>query len=186
MGYAVIYDRQFVKTDMGIIPIDLSGYFNDREVIGIHWGLSYGNRFIIKEEAELRDDVRDFFCDYLDNTICMYRGNWLTGKDMVKFFEDGIDEALPLESILARYPQQALTCSIEYVSDGLGRVRRQELCQNVRSTRELETWLSRATARTAELAPDPGVSEVWFNMGFLDAEPFDIDTHTEQLSACII
>lgn len=107
MSYEIIYDRTFIKTTRGIIPMILHGSSNvtemirGREVLQRYWSC-YNDALIEFPEREMHQALQDLFGDTLKDPKCelfKWRSNWLYGNQLENWFQSGIRNAATLEEI---------------------------------------------------------------------------------------
>ena len=106
MSYSIIYGRQFVKTTKGIIPMILSGsnncteFIQGREVLERNWypmTLSNKDKRIAIPAEELLERARAISTgDGADYEFAKQGGKWLYCKDVLKWVESGIRNAMTL------------------------------------------------------------------------------------------
>lgn len=109
MSYSIIYGRQFVKTTKGIIPMILSGsnncteFIQGREVLERNWypmTLSNKDKRIAIPAEELLERARAISTgDGADYEFAKQGGKWLYCKDVLKWVESGIRNAMNIERI---------------------------------------------------------------------------------------
>lgn len=107
--YSIIYGRQFVKTTKGIIPMILSGsnncteFIQGREVLERNWypmTLSNKDKRIAIPAEELLERARAISTgDGADYEFAKQGGKWLYCKDVLKWVESGIRNAMNIERI---------------------------------------------------------------------------------------
>lgn len=108
MSYTIIYDKKFVKTEKGIIPIVLAGSNNcymvnhrGQEVRSREWGPFRFAQVPMSAEdimAEVNGMVPSTYNEHF-----VYNSKWVDDKGFVSFFESGIKNAMTLEEILDKY-----------------------------------------------------------------------------------
>lgn len=157
MSYEIVYNRAFIKTTRGIIPLLLTGSNNcyeytyrGRERRERDWACFWGNKHIEINEQ----DLLTFIADKADEKyeFCMFRGKWVYYKDAYDFYKQGIKNAHSLEDWLkygayGKYGSKMgyLRC---YISDWRGGYDNHfiTLKKNITTTGDLEAWLDEATA----------------------------------------
>ncbi len=123
MSYTIIYDKKFVKTAHGIIPIVLSGDNNlydtnsrGQQVCVRSWvAFSYTPYPTSAEElmAEVHNSLPSHY-----NQHFKYSSRWVDDKGLVNFFASGIRNALTLEEMTQKYIVYGL--SVELLVNELG------------------------------------------------------------------
>ena len=154
MSYEIVYNKAFIKTTRGIIPLLLSGsnncteYHLGRERREREWGLFWGNKHIEIDAQDLLTFMADYGagdnCDF-----CKYGNKWLTSKDAYDFYKKGIKNAHTLEEWLEnghykKYGSMGyLRCFISDWSNGYGKLALL-LDRNITTTKDLEAWIDEA------------------------------------------
>lgn len=108
MGYTIVYDKKFVKTEKGIIPVILSGSSNcyttnsrGQDVRTRDWGcFRFAERPMSGEMImeEVKKLVPTTYGEHF-----MYNGKWVDDNGFVNFFKSGIRNALTLEELMDKY-----------------------------------------------------------------------------------
>lgn len=158
MSYEIMYDRRFIRTSRGIIPMILSGSNNCTEQIWSPNGRTYERRerhwwAWIPRSLSVMDHPADNYlttihkcCEGIDpgRELFMWNGNWLTYKQWPRWFKNGCQSAATIEEYLANNRSQSF-CGYISVYTGADKLRReQELMEYIHTTAELESWLDRA------------------------------------------
>lgn len=107
MSYEIVYDRTFVRTTRGIIPMILHGssncfdIINGREVPERYW--SCWNDDLIEFSADkLHETLEKVFSSVLGDSsreMFQWHGKWLYGDKLEKWFQNGVRNAATLEEI---------------------------------------------------------------------------------------
>lgn len=171
MGYTILYGRQFIKTTRGIIPLALAGSSNcyesrpdNRWVRERSWDRWYYNQMVELPAEEIMAIIHNLHDN--KNTEQVKQGSkWLHDADMIKWFENGIKNALTIEEIINILPRQYLDCHITTFDDN-GSTR--TLQAYVRTTPELEAWID----KVKRLAPN---NERYMCIGFEGQKPLHIE-----------
>jgi hypothetical protein len=108
MSYTIVYDKKFVKTAHGIIPIVLSGCSNlyrtnlkGKDVLCRSWG-AFRNSGLPASAEEIMAEVHKSLPSTY-NQHFKYSSRWVDDKGLVSFFESGIRNALTLEEMTRKY-----------------------------------------------------------------------------------
>ncbi len=108
MGYTIVYDRKFIRSHDRYIPFCLSGSSNctqtnfatGKEIRERSWGaFVYSDDMLLATQESLMDHVRHAH-DGSRSQVLKFHSSWLGDKQMVKFFENGIKEAVTVEDIV--------------------------------------------------------------------------------------
>lgn len=158
MSYTIVYGRQFIRTTRGILPLVLCGSNNctqlsvsGREVRERGWNIFYNSDMVELPDEDFMKYVRNLH-DESDRECFKFNGKWIDGKDAIRFFENGVKAALPIEDVVERIPHQRLICYLSIWDNGASIRHRTELKQyGIRTTPELELWIDEAKARKREL-----------------------------------
>lgn len=145
MGFTVEYCRVFIRSNLGITPVILSGANNAYEVSPTvrrerNWSC-YHDFLAVSEERLMEDADETSKCP--DCTIWYHKGREYTGADIVRWMQKGIEAADTLEGILDYNRLPHIHCYI-LPQNGEG-VR--ELEQNCSTTQEFDAWIAKAEAR---------------------------------------
>lgn len=163
MGYTIIYDRAFLRTTRGIIPMILHGsnncsdFVNGREVAEKYWS-GWNDKLIEFSENNLHDTLASIFTSSFgdaDYELFKWHGKWIRGNELEKWFKAGIKTAMTLEEIIDENPLVKITLkvmqskpnefdsSISYQSD-------------ITTTSELEKALDIARKKVNEIKENGG------------------------------
>ena len=176
MSYTIIYDRRFLKTTRGIIPVVLVGSNNcttitfdsrnrRREVRERSWTPTRSEWI----EAEPETILQAVAAYEPGHEMFMHHGKWIYSEDAARWYANGIKAAATLEEYKRANYEQALTCElICYHKDKYAPER--ELWGVCNTTAELEQWLDQAMPRKAELEKD-GKYSVYVSISFMGEKP---------------
>lgn len=164
MGYEIIYQRAFLRTNTGIIPMVLAGSNNcydfywdragrQRQKRARSWCSIY-SRLTNLPENEFRQWLHDNASD-AERELFMYRSKWICGNQEYAWFDAGIKNARTLEEYALWNPGLSIYCYL-YVSrrdpgDTEKRKYSNEMGTYCKTTEELEQWLSLAEIRKTVL-----------------------------------
>lgn len=164
MSYEILYDRKFICTTRGIIPMILSGSNNCTEFAWSKGGRSYERRerhwwaYIPRgmaiadhpEHTYLMEMSRLVSPDSKPHEMFMNHGKWLMSNQWRKWFQNGCKAALPVEEYLKQNRSQSFYCEIRVYKSGSSHSDSIDGVY-VRTTPELENWLDEANRKTTEL-----------------------------------
>jgi hypothetical protein len=172
MSYTIIYDRRFIRTTRGIIPVILSGsnncteYVNNREVLERDWDV-YNRRLLELPEGAFMGEIHSMF-DGCESEVFKWHARWVEGKNVISWFQNGINSAMTIEEYVKNNPGQGLTCRLSIWSRGDTYEHSEELTKYyVYTTHDLEEWLDAAYARRDELTD----KDVYVVIGFVGRLP---------------
>ena len=178
MSYSIVYDRKFLKTTRGIIPMVLTGPSNvtqNRWVgkryveVRVRSWCMYNEEIMDVSEADLMKWVAERFDPTSDYECFQQRGQWVYQKDMVKWFANGAKHAQSLESILAANRGQSLRCYIQFYPDKQKFAHQTLIEADIKDTPTLEAWIDKARIDAANLTV-PG-SACYISMEFYGDRP---------------
>ena len=116
MSYTIMYDRQFLKTSRGIIPLALYGDNNVTERVNgherreRHWGV-YANSKTEFTPDEYMTLIQSWCgSEYQEHFVS--HGKWVDDKGIIAWAKSGIKNALTIEEIKKIVPVQSITCYI--------------------------------------------------------------------------
>jgi hypothetical protein len=126
MSYSIVYDKKFIKTDSGIIPLVLTGCSNvtvktlsGREKLERDWAVFNFDNSLAYSPDDLMSKVREEVPSTY-NQHFKYNGKWVDDKAYIRFFESGIRNALTLEETAEKYYQgRVLSISMTSAEDAL-------------------------------------------------------------------
>jgi len=185
MSYEILYDRRFIKTEHGIVPMILSGsnncyeirYKNNGqkyEVRERHWWVYQPQTLPINttEEAHLKAWEEVFANTPEDSELFKRNGSWLTVGAHRRWFLNGCKDARLLEEYLACNPGVTFYCSLRLYQDKTKFGYDSDLGRYIKTSNELEAWLKTAKTRELEYREAHGDGcEVWTYMEFSSEKP---------------
>lgn len=155
MSYEIVYNRAFIKTTRGIIPLILTGSnncyeytFRGRERREREWSVFYGNKHIEIDEQDLLTFISDNAKNN-DYEFCMFRGKWVYYKDAYDFYKQGIKNAHTIEDYIEygrqnkRWRLGDLRCFVSDWSKGYDK-HFNTLEKHISTTADLEAWIDEA------------------------------------------
>lgn len=163
MGYFISYDRKFIRTHRGIVPMVLGGSNNvynvvfdsrnrRREVRQRTWFLMRDDLLELPED-KFMERVNELYVPE-DKELWKSNGAWLDGTQARRWFARGVKDAAWLEDILAVNPRVGFTARLR--SRGL------LLHKYIHTSDELEDWIDEARAEASKYPQ----GECWYDMGF--------------------
>lgn len=178
MSYTIVYGRQFVRTTRGIVPLVLCGcnnvwstnYSTGKERRSRNWEV-YLNDLLELPDDELMRVLRNRY-DPDDQECFMYNGKWMTGADVIRFFENGVKSAMSIDEIREQLPRQALDCHLSVWPSDINEGNRTSNRQYVKTTDELEAWID--TVRPIADEEKAKGCAVYFCIRFQREEPLKL------------
>ena len=178
MSYEIVYARNFIRTTKGIIPVVLMGSNNCSDVIYD----TAGRRREVAERlwAPIRTDRTVYSEEQLmttmqgipeDTELFMFRGNWVTGKDIGRWLKNGIKAAYTVEEYLTVNPGVHIHCCLDVCKKG-EIWSKAEMEEFFNSTADMEAWIDKAEARKAKLEKD-GNGSCTLIVGFTGRTPLN-------------
>ena len=187
MSYTIMYDRQFLKTSRGIIPLALYGDNNVTERVNgherreRHWGV-YANSKTEFTPDEYMSLIQSW-CGSEFQEHFVFRGKWVDDNGIIAWAKNGIKNALTIEETREIVPVQSITCYISVW--GKDYSHRSEEWRYCDTTEQLEQWLDMAYARKKELSADPS-RKVFICLSYLRQEPLKLSVRQEPDGEVII
>lgn len=174
MSYDILYDTQFIKTSQGITPAILSGPSNVWEpgnVLGRRterrardWAL-YGNMLCATGE-ELIDKIES--CTggpYQEHW--MSHGKWVDDEGIRRWVRNAIKNAATVEEILAVNPYMgSVTARLTVWPGAEGVWSHEEMRRYVKTTDDLETWMTDVRLRTREILEEDAKAKIYPSVEF--------------------
>ena len=163
MSYEIVYGRQFVKCEHGILPLVLMGsnnctmYYGGKEIRERYWTRYGSERGKVAMSAEAIMAWANQFVPSTYQEHFMKNGKWVDDNGFIAFMQNGIKNAHTLEEIREANIGQTLNCYIEvYHNDhdswSGAWTRHCEACAH--NTAELDAWIDKAEAEYIELSQD--------------------------------
>lgn len=150
MSYSILYDTQFIKTSLGIVPCILSGANNvwvTSRRRARDWGI-FGKKLVTTKEEFLKA------VEELPSSAehWLYNGRWVDDEGLRRWARHSCDSAATLENIMLFNTNASLQC---FVVGGTGH----RMSVYPDSTEALETWLTE-TQEYMSKHPDEGLYPV--------------------------
>lgn len=179
MSYEIVYDRQFIRTPLGIVPLVLVGSNNcteftarGRERRVRNWGVFF-NEPVFSEEDLLRRT--ESCCGNSYQEHFKRNAKWVDDEGFRRFMRNGIASALTLEEIRAFKPNLTLHCYLD-VWGKRDLDHKRELRTWVRTSEELVAWIEQARKRLSERTES---EELYIGMSFPENEPLKLGTNRQ-------
>lgn len=171
MSSEIVYDRKFLSTSRGIIPLILSGSSNctetyyafngtRRERLERHWVYFFSDDTIEMTGEELLAYVENF-CAKAGDREMFRRGRarapWVYSSDLVKWYRNGIKSARTLEEYSFANRGISVRCYLSlYQRDESSKMPpvKREMEDRIFHTANLEAWIDAAKVRKQELLND--------------------------------
>ena len=161
MSYDIAYNRQFIKTSRGVIPLVLIGSNNVTETRTTgherrarEWAPYWQKRGAIEwAPAALMNKVAyGLPSEY--NQHFKYHGRWVDDAGLLRFFQHGIKDALTLEELKDRaaFPSSVSLCGYVSLWDKSPTSFHHQIKVHewMDTTEQLEIWLDKASAFVAD------------------------------------
>lgn len=189
MSYEIMYDRKFIRTTRGFIPMILSGSNNCTEQTWDRRGRAYERRerhwwawfpqsmpFKDLPETDFLKQIDVLTKDTPNHELFMWNSHWLTDRQWRKWFQNGCKSALSLEEYKACNRLYSFVgYIIVYHNDDYPGKR--ELERHIHTTEELETWLDEANTKEKEIrAAATGKCTTYISLAWDISEPLDVPT----------
>lgn len=141
MSYTIEYDRQFIKSKLGITPVWLSGDNNVTTGYGRHqrrvrnWVVFMGKLAVTKED--LLAAVENLKGGYQEHW--RKGGKWVDDAGLTRWVENGCKAAASIEDIIGRNYLSWVNCSLlDYSGGGFGKTTHEE---KVKTTDAFDAWI---------------------------------------------
>lgn len=149
MSYCIEFNRQFIRSGLGITPCWLSGENNVREVsngrIARSWSI-FANLLAVSEE-EIMKKVESFMDG--SNEHWMRNNNWVDDAGVLRWAQSGCKKAATIEEILnVNSDLRSISCRLSVWEKFEHHF---ELCTTLSSTKGFDEWAASAKRRITEL-----------------------------------
>lgn len=110
-----MYDKKFLKTERGYLPLILIGASNctmfvgGREVLEREWAC-WNDKLIFCSKEKLEEFAES--CSHIQYEYFKEGSRWICGKDIKKWFANAIKKASRLEDLLKVNPCRCLRCYV--------------------------------------------------------------------------
>lgn len=175
MSYSIIYDKAFIKTTRGIIPLILCGSSNCSERINGRWvrereWFVYNNNLLELKEQEFMKKIREMFARYDPNDqLFQWKSKWLHASQIEAWFQRGIKSARPIEDILHINPGVSLRACVNVYNRDDSCKSKNILDSFPKTTDELEQWISEACEMVRMQSSDKTCASI--HIGFTSQVP---------------
>ena len=154
MSYTIVYDRMFLKTTRGVIPMLLAGsnnctmFRNGQEIRERSWFVPR-REFIEQSGEAILTRVNELIPDDPDDQVWKSGGKWQSSRQVRKWYANGGKLAATLEEIRALNPSVSVRCSLRRYEDAGSYMSKEVMCEWCNSTYKLEKWLDDVAEKTA-------------------------------------
>jgi len=187
MSYEILYDRRFIRTTRGIVPMILSGSNNcydikydgrgrSYEVRERHWWAYIPRGLGTKDlpENELLKAFEELFygtdgC----REVFKSKGRWLTVRQHRKWFQNGCKDARSLEEYLRCNPCASLLGFVRVYPKQEGAKETEALRKYLHTTQELEDFLDSADQFIKQAAKEQPC-ECYLSLDFTTDQPLKV------------
>lgn len=149
MGYTIVYDRMFLKTTRGIIPMLLAGSSNctmfsgGKEILERSWFVPR-REFIEQSGEAIMARVNDLIPDDETDQVWKANGKWQSSHQVRQWYANGIKHAATLEELRSVNPTASVRCFL-YRYDAESSCTNECLHSFCSNTAQLEKWIDDAT-----------------------------------------
>lgn len=180
MSYYVVYDRRFIRTTRGIIPMILIGdssLRDARNAICRHW--SCYNPELVELETK---DILQWWREKTsaadpEAQLFKWKSGWISNRQIVGWFSKGCTSARTLEDYILANHRQRLYCKVvvfpsKKSSDSA--FSHQYLSCSCTTTSELERWIDAARVKVSEEQNKDPDGTCMIAMEFFGTDPLQI------------
>lgn len=186
MSYEILYDRKFIRTSRGIVPMVLSGSSNCTETawnsrgkayerLERHWWAWVPRTLSTKDhpEADYLNAIANICGERgSDYELARWNGQWLTCRQWHRWFRNGCNSAMSIEEYLSSNHSQSFNAYISIYTGADRFTHTQEMEVFIRTTEELESWLDKANDREKEIRSElNGACNIYLCLSFSSNEP---------------
>ena len=179
MSYDIIYDKRFIRTTRGVIPMVLIGSSNcyETKVDGRGRSIEVRERYwsvindIMLESAAGQEDWLKKLSEHTDAELFKEKGNWITGQNIRKWFNNCVKAASSLEDYLKWNPTQSFVCQVIWYENRKAYASTSEFMRYCHNTQELEEWIDQAKQLREAMLKDMPAADVYLKIGFDNNEP---------------
>lgn len=151
MSYSIEYDRQFIKSELGITPCALFGSNNVWEGSGRSQRRARSWQVFLKKLGTTEQELIDAVSDSLGGSQEHWRknGKWVDDEGLLRWIHNGCMSAASIEDILQVNHLKSISCHLSvWPKDGWND--RSELKASVSTTEEFDAWVNEARDKIAE------------------------------------
>lgn len=162
MSYEIIYDKKFISTSRGYIPMILCGPNNVTECkltsngrsieVRVRSWCHYNSDILEATEPEILAWAEKHFSENPEYEAFKQNGAWVYRRQMQNWFRSGCRKAQTLESLLTANRGESLRAHVFYYPDPDSCAQEQLLATSLCTTETLEKWLDEARDKVKELA----------------------------------
>lgn len=173
MSYTIEYDRQFIRSELGITPVWLSGDNNVTTGFGQHerrirnWKVFLNMLACTKEELLIAvESMKGGYQEHWKKG-----GKWVDDAGLTRWVENGCKAAASIEDIISRNRLAWVDCSLLDCSDGgYGKPTHEE---KITTTEEFDAWVQK-------VKPLVSAGRVYPIVSFNSGEPIKHPTATKK------
>lgn len=189
MSYTIVYDRLFIRAADRYIPMCLYGcnnvteYVNGRWVRERSWKLfSYCDEMILADKVTLMFEVR---CRHTGECSQSFKfgSRWLDDAAVVRFYENGIKNAVTIEEIKEQNHSGVLHCYLSCWSKDLRETTTFE--EYLRTSEDLIKWITEAKGKKAKMLSSEEWSSIYICCGFSGREPMRVTSLSKETGPVI-
>lgn len=183
MGYTIVYDRRFLRTTKGIVPMVLAGsnncYSQEWDSCGRtymkrerYWTFFFSTEALNSKPEKILAEAEKTADGQTPTSSFWYHGNWVMTDQELNWFRRGIQDARTLEEYRMANPGLSLHCYVRvypdiHKSDGMTET--EVYCH---TTAEVEQWIEAAKKRSREIRDLYGEdARCYLNLAFSQNEP---------------
>lgn len=143
MSYTIEYDRQFIKSELGITPVWLSG--DNNVTIGYgryerrvrNWKVFLNMLACTKEDLLIAvESLKGGYQEHWKKG-----GRWINDAGLTRWVENGCKAAASIEDIIERNYLSWVRCNLlDYSEEGYGKTTHEEL---ITTTEEFDSWVQK-------------------------------------------
>ena len=140
MSYDVVYERVFITTPLGYVPLLLSAnsscatLCNGRWVMAKNWSVwGRGPCYTVQEFEQMIE----FICENGPYGHFKYKGRWLYNEGLRKFYKNGLRQSRTIEEITRIIPRATLKCCL-YIYNSNKKRRRDGIYKNDRCSGRMD------------------------------------------------
>lgn len=164
MSHSIVYNKQFLRIDEKIIPLVLYGSNNcydalpngrqrrERQWYSLYFNST--NEQIAVTEAEIMERVKSYCNSGEYQKHFMQNGKWVDDKGLIRFFQNGINNAKTIEELKEDYFFRGMQ---GYFSMWKGMDNTIESVVNIYSSDDLRKFLDAAQDRLSKRTDEEGI-----------------------------
>ena len=171
MSYDVVYERVFITTPLGYVPLLLSAnsscttLCNGRRVMAKNWSVwGRGPCYTVQEFEQMIESI----CENGTYGHFKYKSRWLYNEGLRKFYRNGLRQSRTIEEITKIIPRATLKCCLYIYNSNKNK---EEGMEYIRTTDALVEWIKYAEQRIKNKASD---EDIYCVMGFNSYETLSL------------